>query len=631
MAIITCRDLTLHFGNSCILDHTNLDIEAGDRLCLTGRNGSGKTTLLKILAGSIEPDSGAIWRDPGLVIGNLDQSLPDRDDCSVYDAVAQGFSEAGALLIRHHHLLSDARTASPAAQAELSRLHQQIDHADAWNLDYKINAILDQMSLPAATPLAQLSGGWLRRVAIARALVTEPNVLLLDEPTNHLDIPAIEWLEALLQDFAGTLIFVSHDRRLMSTLATSIVDLEFGRLNRWDCNYATFLERKELQIEAQSKQEAREDDKLSREEAWLRQGIKARGTRNQGRLRALYKLREERRARNRQGSLKVAIDAGSRSGSVVKELRGVSKSYSGQKLIENLDLTIRRGDRLGLLGPNGCGKSTLLRMLLDGEAPDGGTISSGTRLQVAYFDQIRGQLDPNKSVADSIADGREYVSVKGENIHVVTYLGNFMFSPEHARSKVRVLSGGEQNRLLLAKLFSLPANLLVLDEPTNDLDIQSLELLEERLLEYDGTVLLVTHDRTFLDNVVTSVLVFEGDGVATEYVGGYSDWREAGHDFARIELPGSQPQPADAVVKINHDARRQSRKAVQQQAKELERVTVDIERTEAKIARLHAEMAQPGFYDGPSDNRDACIDALARAEATLATLYGRWEALESTD
>ncbi|NJN50969.1 MAG: ATP-binding cassette domain-containing protein [Gammaproteobacteria bacterium] len=409
-----------------------------------------------------------------------------------------------------------------------------------------------------------------------------------------------------------------------------MVDIDLGRLHRWECDYDTFLDRKAQQLEIDAKMAQQVATKLKHEEVWVRQGVQARRTRSQDRVNALIELRKVHRARRTHATLQLEIDQGDRSGKLVKELVGVTKRYADNTLIRNLNLTIRRGDRLGILGPNGCGKSTLLRILLEDEPVDAGTVKSGTRLQVAYFDQVRAQLDHDMSVADAIADGRSYVTINDREVHVVTYLANFMFTPEHARSPVKVLSGGEQNRLLLAKLFSLPANLLVLDEPTNDLDVESLELLEELLLDYAGTVLLVTHDRAFLDNVVTSLVVFEGNGKLTEYVGGYSDWRESGHDFALPTVPAAAEkiEQAQPVGAIDHKARRQHGKVIQQQAKALARVTADIEKTEVAIARLHEQMAAPGFYEQASATRDERLAELARAESALEALYARWEALE---
>ncbi|MDZ7687018.1 MAG: ATP-binding cassette domain-containing protein [Gammaproteobacteria bacterium] len=629
VTLINCTDLSIAFGEHTVLDHANLAVEKGERLCVTGRNGTGKSTLLKILGGAATPDSGSIWRAPGLVMSELAQELPPGDDVTVYETVAGAFAETGTLLADYHRLLEQMETGSfdTRQQETLGRLQTQIDHADGWSFDHKIEGTLQRFGLEGSDRLSTLSGGWRRRVALARSLVIDPDVWLLDEPTNHLDIPTIEWLEERLIEWSGTLVFVTHDRRLMEKVATSIVDIDRAQVTRWDCDYHTFIERKAHQLEVEAHHQAEFDKRLAKEEAWIREGIKARRTRNEGRVRSLEKMREERGRRRTTGSLNLEADAGEKSGKLVKVVEGVSKAYDGKTVIRDLDLIIQRGDRIGILGPNGAGKTTLLRLLLEKEAPDTGTIRTGTRLDVAYFDQIRDHLDGDKTVRDTITEGREFIEINGKRTHVVSWLGNFMFTPEKARAPVRVLSGGEKNRLMLAKLFSLPANLLVMDEPTNDLDIESLELLEELMIEYTGTVLLVTHDRAFLDNVVSSLLVFEGGGVVREHVGGYADWVARGGRFpqAAREATPAGPQPATDDFEV----RKADKRKRQQRERELDALPAQIEAIEKKIEALHEQMANPDFYDGPEDDRLQAQEALAAAEAERDRLFARWEALES--
>ncbi len=623
MPIITFKNVSLSFGLDVVLDKVELNIEKGDKLCLTGRNGSGKSTLMRLITDRLHPDEGEVWRASNLNFSTLEQDLPGEAETTVYQAVAGGFADVGALLAEYHDL-----TISLADDMveKMAPLQEKIDALDGWALGHRVDKILDRMAIPPDRKLAELSGGWLKRVAIARSLVTEPDVWLLDEPTNHLDIPTIEWLEAQMLNYEGTVIFVSHDRQLMQSVADSIIDIDLGRVKRWDCHYEEFLERRDHELDVQAQQDKRFDDKLRKEEIWIRQGVKARRTRNEGRVRALEKLRIERQERRSAGSLKLEVDSGSASGKIVKELISVSKQYDGIKLIHQFDLIIQRGDRIGFLGPNGAGKTTLLKILLEDLQPDEGTVRSGTRLEVAYFDQVRAQLNPEQSVSDYISEGRDYISINERDVHVISYLANFMFDGDQSRSPIKTLSGGEQNRLLLAKLFSLPANLLVLDEPTNDLDVESLELLEELLLEYKGTVLLVSHDRSFMDNVVSSLVVFEGHGVVREYVGGYKDWVESGGHFG-----GSHPVGEGRTDHNNTTYREQKKQKNNQQkiTKELQEMPVRVENLELEIKKHHETMSNAAFFEQSEKEQKELYRLVGDLEKQLELLFERWEELES--
>ncbi len=620
MPIITLRDLSLAFGTDQIFDHIDLAIEQGERLCIAGYNGSGKSTLLKVLTGEQTPDEGEIWRQPGLKVSTLEQTLSAPSEETVYEVVASGFTDSGRLLNEYHALSID----DSASMDRLADLQEKIDAIDGWALGHRIESILDQMQLPPDKTLGELSGGWRKRVAIARSLVTEPDLWILDEPTNHLDIPTIEWLEEQMANFAGTMVFVSHDRQLMQAVATSLVNIDLGVVTRWDCGYEEFLQRRDHQREVEAEHQKQFDKKLAQEEAWIREGIKARRTRNEGRVKALKELRKERALRRTKGSLKLEVDGGSASGKIVKELINVGHGYDGELLIRDLDLIIQRGDRVGLLGPNGAGKTTLINILLGEVEPIQGQVKTGTKLQVAYYDQVRDQLDPEVSVMDFITGGgREVVTINDRDIHVVSYLANFLFNKDQARAPIRTLSGGEQNRLLLAKLFSVPANLLVLDEPTNDLDVESLELLEEVLMEYDGTVLLVSHDRAFLDNVVSSLLVFEGNGIVKEHIGGYQEWHA---DGGRIAEEAQAPVKPRKEKSNTHEDRKAQRKL----EKELKQLPDKIEALELEIETLQQTVSEPAFFEKSEAQQQEAYDALSRLEQDLAALYERWETLDAS-
>ncbi len=523
MPLLSLTNVTLAFGTHVLFDKIDLTVHRGQRTGILGRNGAGKSTFMKMLDGQHTPDSGELWIRPGVKVGYLTQDLPDANESTVYDVVADGLAEVGALLKEYHHLIMGEF--DDASMKKLTIVQDELESKDGWSFGQKIDAIIEALDLPADTPMKSLSGGWRRRVAMARVLVSEPDLLLLDEPTNHLDIPTIYWLEKQLESFRGALMLVTHDRAFLQRMCTSIIEIDRGNLRYWEGNYQGFLAFQAEQLAAEETFNNLFDKRLAQEEVWIRQGVKARRTRNEGRVRDLKKMRDERsQRRERQGKANFAVETASRSGKIVVEVENLSKTYDGQKIVKDFSTVIMRGDRIGFIGANGMGKSTLLKLLLGQVEPDEGKVSIGTKMELAYFDQLREQLDTEKTVIENMAEGREFITINGKDRHVISYLQDFMFTPERIRQPVKALSGGEQNRLILARLFSKPANVLVLDEPTNDLDMETLELLEEILLEFDGTILLVSHDREFLDNVVTSCIVFEGDGVVNEYVGGYADF-----------------------------------------------------------------------------------------------------------
>ena len=643
--VATLKNVTVTFGTDRVLDSVNLILDQGERLCLTGRNGSGKSTLMRLLSGELQADEGTIWRSRDLSYSFLDQELPEVSSATIFDAVAMAFENTGQLLSEYHALslqLSDVKADHDKIIARMDTLQHKIEAADGWSVNHVIDATLQRMQLDPDIPLSQLSGGWLKRVAIAKSLVIEPDVWLVDEPTNHLDVPAIEWLEQRMVEFPGTIIFVSHDRHLLRSVATSLVDIDRGAVTLWKCGYEAFIERRDHEREVQTLHEKKFDEKLRKEEAWIREGIKARRTRNEGRVRDLEKLREVRRQRRSVSDLKLEVDAGSNSGKVVKELSAVSKSFDDKVLIRNLDLIVRRGDRIGLLGPNGCGKSTLINLLLEELEPDSGEIKTGTKLEVAYFDQARRQLEPDKKVADYISDGREYISINGKEIHVVSYLGNFMFNADQARGPIHRLSGGEQNRLLMARIFSQPANLLILDEPTNDLDVESLELLEEMLLAYNGTVMLVSHDRTFLDNVISSLLVFDasGSGRVTEYVGGYSDWhkenQQRSSNAGSVAVSKTSQQNASSARtdmlmddSLGFEERKKLKAERQKGKKELEKLPGQIEKLESTLNDCNQKISETDFYQRPQAAQNEIFEKVKDLESQIEQLMTRWEQLEA--
>ncbi|OCX20126.1 ABC transporter ATP-binding protein [Stutzerimonas xanthomarina] len=634
MTLLKLTDVSLAYGAHPLLDGVSWQIARGERVCIIGRNGTGKSSMLSLVKGSQLPDDGEIWRAPGLKIGELPQELPRADDRTVFDVVAEGLDGVGQLLAEYHHLSQNIR--DDADLDKLMHVQQALEAKDGWRLQQLVDSTLSRLQLPADKTLAELSGGWRRRVLLAQALVSEPDLLLLDEPTNHLDIGAIAWLEEALTGFNGAVLFITHDRAFLQNLATRILELDRGYLIDWNGDYASFLVHKEQQMAAEETANALFDKKLAQEEVWIRQGIKARRTRNEGRVRALKALRAERsERREKQGRATFQVETAEKSGKQVIVAEHVTFAHAGgEPLVRDFSLVIQRGDRIGLLGANGTGKTTLLKLLLGELQPTSGRVEAGTRLEVAYFDQLRHQLELEKTVVDNVAEGRDFITVDGQNRHVLSYLGDFLFSPQRARTPVKALSGGERARLLLAKLFSKPANLLVLDEPTNDLDVETLELLEEVLLGFPGTVLMVSHDRAFLDNVVTSTLVFEGNGLVREYVGGYQDWLRQGGSAkllgvadakeTKVEAAPTKPLEAPAVAEPAASKKKLSYKL----QRELEALPGKIDAVEKNIAALQAEIAQPAFYQQTAAVTGETISRLESLQQELDQLLERWAELE---
>jgi ATP-binding cassette subfamily F protein uup len=625
MPLLSLDRISVAFGHLPLLDDVLLQIEPGERVCVIGRNGTGKSTLLRILAGELVPDRGSIWLQPGLRRARLEQDVPLSSDQSVFDAVADGLGEIRTLVAAYHHAAVDvAAMPSPERLEALGRLQHELEERDGWRIEQRVELVLSKLTLDPDAVVSTLSGGWRRRVLLARALVAEPDVLLLDEPTNHLDIDAITWLEAFLAEYAGAVVFVTHDRAFLQRLATRIVEIDRGAVTSWPGDYATYLRRKEELLANETVQQEKFDKRLAEEEAWLRRGVKARRTRNEGRVRALMAMREERAARRaRAGTVRLQAERAETSGQLVFEAKGVGKALGGRSVVRDFSTRIMRGDRIGVIGPNGAGKTTLLRLLIGELAPDAGEVRQGANVQVAYYDQQREQLDPEKSVFATIGDGNDRVTVNGRTRHVNAYLADFLFPVERASSPVRSLSGGERNRLLLARLFTRPANVLVLDEPTNDLDLETLELLEAELVEWPGTLLLVTHDRAFLDNVVTSTLVCEGDGRVEDYTGGYEDWlRQRPEPRAQ----STEPRVARPERRVSSP---ESKKLSYKEQRELEVLPARIESLEEEQRALNAKIADPAFYSEAADTIRGTVARLEAIEAELAEVYARWDALES--
>ena len=626
MSLLRFDEVSLEFGDLKILTEAEFSIDTGERVCLIGRNGAGKSTTLKLISGEIEPDRGEIVRGQNLVISQLAQTLPEAMDLPVHDVVRSGLNDIEALLEEYRR--RSKLDLDRKGMQELEALHAKIDAHEGWHIEQRVDTVITDLSLPADKQMNELSGGWRRRVALAKALVQKPDLLLLDEPTNHLDIATIKWLEDRVYSYPGAVIFITHDRAFLQRLATRIVEIDRARLTSWPGNYEDYLRRKEKALEDEATANARFDKKLEEEEAWIRQGIKARRTRNEGRARALMKMREERAQRvSPDARARIYIEEAERSGRKVIRARNVSYRYDDKPLIEGFSTKIMRGDRIGLIGNNGVGKTTLLRLLLGQLEPQTGTLKHGTNLEIGYFDQLRETLDLEKSVAYNVGEGRTYIKLNGKDRHVVGYLKGFLFSPKRAQTPVKALSGGERNRVILAKLFTRPANLLVLDEPTNDLDIETLEVLEEKLSEYSGTLIVVSHDREFLDNVVTSTIVFEENGRIQEYVGGYSDWVRQGKQLAVTDSPYAVEERRRRAAE--HRRQRPATKLSYKDQRELDALPAEIETLEAAIAELQQTVADPDFYARDGDAVRDALEKLAQAETELERRIERWGELET--
>ena len=637
MALLNLSNAYLGFGDHPLLDHTELHIEPNERVCLVGRNGAGKSTLMKVLAGEIQLDDGKLTLEKDIVVTRLEQDPPRHVQESVFDYVAEGIANLSDLLKQYHHISQQMQTDySDELLTKLSHIQAQLEHNNGWQFENRIQDTLKLLELDPDKKLCELSGGWVRRAALARALVADPDILLLDEPTNHLDVEAITWLEDLLLNFKGSIIFISHDRSFIRKMATRIVDLDRGKLVSYPSNYDLYLETKAEDLRVEELQNALFDKKLAQEEVWIRQGIKARRTRNEGRVRALKKLREERRNRREvQGSAKIQIDQSTRSGKIVFDIENASYEVAGKTLLKNFSATIQRGDKIALVGANGCGKTTFIKLLLGELQPTSGTIHCGTKLEVAYFDQYRAELDLEKTVMDNVADGKQDIEVNGVKRHVLGYLQDFLFPPKRAMTPVKALSGGERNRLLLAKLLLKPNNLLILDEPTNDLDVETLELLEELLTDYQGTLIIVSHDRQFIDNTVEECFFFEGDGVVNKYIGGYFDAKQQQIQYHASLAANSQnvkknePLAIEPVKAEKPKAEQKKVKLSYKEQRELEALPAQMEALEAEMEALQTEVNSADFFSKEASYTQAQLQKLAEAEMALEQAFERWEQLEN--
>ena len=639
MLLYRLSNVSLAYGDKPLLDGVDLTIHKGERIGILGQNGAGKSSFMKLLCGQALQDGGELWREADLKVAYLDQNLPELSDETVYDYVAGGLEKLGELLRRYHAMThSEADQIDwedPRQLEEMGRLQKEIEARDGWAFQHRIDSIIDSLKLPADSLMRHLSGGSRRRAALGRALVSQPDMLLLDEPTNHLDIPTIEWLEKFLNTFNGAVLVISHDRQFLQRITNRIIEVDRGKLRCWDYDYESFLVFREQQLDAEDKFNSEFDKRLAEEETWIRQGIKARRTRNEGRVRALEKMREERQQRRElTGKARFELESANASGKIVIEASNISHGYGGTQLISNFSTRIMRGDRIGFIGVNGSGKTTLLKILLGSLQPDSGDVKIGTNLELLYFDQLRNQLELDKTVIDNLCEGREFIEINGKQRHVISYLQDFLFAPARTRQPVKSLSGGEQNRLILAKLFSKPANLIVLDEPTNDLDMETLELLEEILLEFNGTILLVSHDRRFLDNVVTSSIVFEGDGQVREYVGGYQDWIAQGGklisfaDQEKEKQSKANAKPSSTQTqKKAEPAKVPATKLSYKEQRELDQLPKKIETYETKIAELALKIADADFYKQAQPEIDTALAQLAKQQKELEALYVRWESL----
>ena len=628
MPLVSLDRVSLAFGHLPLLEEATLQIDRGEKVAVVGRNGSGKSTLLRIVSGEQAPDTGSVWTQPAARVVRLEQDVPLSTDRTVFNVVADGLGELSDLVARYHHAaVAVARDGSIPLLEKLGRLQHELEERDGWRIEQRVELVLSRLNLPADVSVDTLSGGWKRRALLARALVADPDVLLLDEPTNHLDLDAIIWLEAFLSEYRGALVFVTHDRAFLQRIATRIVDLDRGRLTSWPGDYETFVRQKDQRVAHEAVEQDKFDKRLAGEEAWLRQGVKARRTRNEGRVRALTAMRSERAARReRPGTVRLQIERGAASGQIVLEADAITKTFGAKSVVRNFSARIMRGDRVGLIGPNGAGKTTLLRLLLGEEAPDDGEVRRGANVEIAYYDQQREQLDPNRTVVETIGDGNDVVIVNGRSRHVNAYLRDFLFPEERAHSPVSMLSGGERNRLLLARLFARPANLVVLDEPTNDLDLETLELLEAQLVEWPGTLLLVSHDRAFLDNVVTSTFVFEGDGNIGEYIGGYEDWFRQ-----RTPPPVATANTRESDGGADRPAadRSGAKKLTYRERREFEELPARIEALETEQRALGGTIADPSFYKQPAQTITATLARAESIDRELGDLYARWDALDS--